>query len=115
MVVKLLCLEGRAILFSRVLKCTTSQGTIWASGSVREVVSLFAELLNVSFGRLARRVSLLTALGDVLVLARWLYIDDEALLIGCMNNPPIRDSRIGTGDKRPPILQAQIDVPPEVD
>ena len=63
-----------------------------------EVVSLFAEPFNVSFGRLARRVSLLTNLGDVLVLARWLYIDDEALLIGCANNPPIRESRIGTGD-----------------
>ena len=62
-----------------------------------EVASLFAEPLNVGFGLFARKVNLLTNLGDAFVLARWLYIDDETLLIGSANNPPIRESRIGNG------------------
>jgi hypothetical protein len=64
-----------------------------------EVASLFAEPLNVGFGLLARWVNLLTYLGDVFVLANWLYIDDEALFIGCANDPPIRESWIGKGEQ----------------
>ena len=59
------------------------------------VASLSAEPLNVGFGLLARWVNLLTDLGDALFVACWLYINDETLLIGCANNPPVRRSRIG--------------------
>ncbi|MGA7372643.1 MAG: hypothetical protein WBE89_06750 [Methyloceanibacter sp.] len=62
--------------------------------------SLFAEPLNVGFGLFPRWVNLLTNLGDALVLARWLYVDDETLLIGCANDPPIRESRIGMGEQK---------------
>jgi len=62
--------------------------------------SLFAEPLNVGFGLLARWVNLLTNLGDVFVLTRRLYVNDETLLIGCANDPPICESRIGNGDEK---------------
>jgi hypothetical protein len=55
---------------------------------------------NVGFGLFPRWVNFLTNLGDALVLARWLYVDDETLLIGCANDPPIRESRIGMGEQK---------------
>ena len=61
--------------------------------------SLFAEPLNVGFGFLAREVDLLTNLGDALVVACWLYVNDETLLIGCANDPPIRESQIREGEE----------------
>ena len=61
------------------------------------IASRFAEAFNVGFG-LARWVNLLTDPGDALVLARWLYIDDETLFIGCANDPPICQSRIGKAE-----------------
>jgi hypothetical protein len=66
---------------------------------VVEVASLFAEPLNVGFGLLARWVNLLTNLGDVLVLTRRLYVNDETLLIGCANDPPISKSGIGKAEQ----------------
>jgi hypothetical protein len=68
-------------------------------GLIVEVASLFAEPLNVGFGLLARGVNRLTNLGDALVLATWLYIDDETVLIGCANDPPIGESRTGKGEQ----------------
>jgi hypothetical protein len=47
-----------------------------------EVASLFAEPLSVGLGLLACWVNLLTNLGDALVVAHWLYINDETLLVG---------------------------------
>ena len=46
------------------------------------MASLFAEPLNVGLGLLACWVNLLTNLGDTLVVAHWLYINDETLLVG---------------------------------
>ena len=66
---------------------------------VVEVASLLAEPLNFGFSLLARWVNLLTNLGDVLVLAGWLYVHDETLLIGCANDPPIRESQIRKGEE----------------
>ena len=48
-----------------------------------------------AFGLLARWVSLLTNLGDALVLARWLNVDNKALLIGRATNPPVGECRSG--------------------
>src|SRR5215831_6665899 len=62
------------------------------------IASLFAELLCVLFGLLSRQINLLTDLGDALVVARWFNVDDETLLIGGANDPPIRESQIGEGD-----------------
>jgi hypothetical protein len=39
-------------------------------------------------------VDVLADLGDSLVIARWVYVDDETLAIGRTNNPPIRESRV---------------------
>jgi hypothetical protein len=61
---------------------------------VVEVASLFAEPLNFGFSLLASGVNQPANPGDVLILARWFYIDDETLLIGCANDPPIRESQI---------------------
>ena len=36
-------------------------------------------------------------LGNVLVIARRLYVDDEAFSIGSADNPPIRENRIDEG------------------
>jgi hypothetical protein len=60
---------------------------------------LFAELFDVSFRLRRRFVDVLADLGDAFVIALWLYIDDEARLIGCANNPPICESLIG-GDEQ---------------
>ena len=67
---------------------------------VVEVASLLAEPLNFGFSLLARGVNHPANPGDALVLARWLYVDDETLLIGCANDPPIRESRIGMGEQK---------------
>ena len=66
---------------------------------VVEVASLFAEPLNVGFGLLAGWVNRLANLGDALVLATWLYIDDETLFVGGANDPPIGESRTGKGEQ----------------
>jgi len=66
---------------------------------VVEVASLFAEPLNFGFGLLARGVNQLANPGNALILARWFYIDDETLFIGCANDPPIRTSWIGKGEE----------------
>lgn len=63
----------------------------------RRCICLFAKPLYVGFGLLLRFIDVLAYFGDVLVIGRWLYIDDKALFISCANNPPIRDSRISQG------------------
>jgi hypothetical protein len=70
-----------------------------AAASVRVVAaSLFAEPLNVGFGLLARWISLLTNLGDALVLARRLYVYDETLLVGCADDPPLGEGQTWKGE-----------------
>jgi hypothetical protein len=66
---------------------------------VVEVASLFAEPLNFGFSLLARGVNQPANPGDALILAGWFYIDDETLLIGCANDPPIRESQIRKGEE----------------
>ena len=86
-------LERRLADVHSVIEAVVARLGFWVL--VVEVASLFAEPLNFGFSLLARWVNLLTNLGDAFVLARWLYIDDETLLIGSANNPPIRHSRLG--------------------
>jgi hypothetical protein len=45
-------------------------------------------------------VDVLTNLNNALVVALWLYVDDEARIIGRANNPPIRESGIGAGEQK---------------
>ena len=66
---------------------------------VVEVASLFAEPLNFGFSLLARGVNHPANPGDTLILAGWLYIDDETLFIGGANDPPIRESQIRKGEE----------------
>jgi len=61
---------------------------------VVEVASLLAEPLNFGFSLLARGVNHPANPGDALVLARWLYVHDETLLIGC-----VRESQIRKGEE----------------
>jgi hypothetical protein len=78
---------------------------------------LFAQSLNVGFGLFAREINLLTDLGDALVLARWLYVDDETLLIRSTNDPPIRESRIGKDEQesayqyKPAYMKGPVQLP----
>jgi hypothetical protein len=60
---------------------------------------LLAELFDVSLGLRRCLVDVLAELGDAFVVARWLYVDDEARLIRCAHNPPARESLIG-GDEQ---------------
>jgi hypothetical protein len=53
-----------------------------------EAASLFAKPLNVGFGIFAGPC-------DALVVACGLDVNDKTLLIGCTNDPPIGESRIG--------------------
>ena len=92
-----LALEKRLADAHSILEAAVARLGFWVP--VVEVASLFAEPLNVGFGLLACWVNRLTNLGDALILARWLDIDDEALFIGCANDPPIRESRIGKGEQ----------------
>ena len=45
-------------------------------------------------------VDVLAHLGNVFVIARRLYVDDEAFSIGCADNPPIRERRIDEGEHK---------------
>ena len=62
-------------------------------------VLLLAEQFDVSFGLRRRLVIVLAELGDAFVSPRWLYVDDEARLIGGANDPPTRQSLIGGGEQ----------------
>jgi hypothetical protein len=45
-------------------------------------------------------IDVLTYLGNVLIIAQWFYINDKARVVGCANNPPIRQSRIAEGGEK---------------
>ena len=77
-------------------RLATSLGVSW--GARRRI--FFANLFDVSFGLLACLVDVLAHLGNVLIIARRLYVDDKALVIGCADDPPIRESRIDEGKQK---------------
>ena len=72
--------------------------SLGVSGGRRRL--FFANLFDVSFGLLACLVDVLAHLGNVLIIARRLYVDDKALVIGCADDPPIRESRIDEGKQK---------------
>ena len=74
----------------------TSLGVSW--GARRRI--FFANLFDVSFGLLACLVDVLAHLGNVLIIARRLYVDDKAPVIGCADDPPIRERRIDEGKQK---------------
>jgi hypothetical protein len=45
-------------------------------------------------------IDVLANLRNGLIIARWLNVYDEACLVGCASNPPIRESRIGEGEQK---------------
>jgi len=65
------------------------------------LVSRFAlaEQLDVCLGLRRRLVAVLAELGDAFFSTRRLYVYNEARLIGCANDPPIRQSLIGGGEQ----------------
>jgi hypothetical protein len=64
---------------------------------VLEIASLLAKPLDVSFRLFPRWVDVFANLGDALILACWFYINDETLLVGGANDPPICERRKGKG------------------
>jgi hypothetical protein len=59
---------------------------------------LFTEDFDLGFGLLLCLVDILADLRNI--IARRFEVDDEALPIGCPNNPPIRQSWIGEGEQK---------------
>jgi hypothetical protein len=58
----------------------------------------FTKGFDLGFGLLLCLVDLLADLRNI--IARWLDVDDEALPIGCTNDPPTRKGRIGEGKQK---------------
>jgi hypothetical protein len=58
----------------------------------------FTESFDLGLGLLLCLVDVLADLRNI--TARRLDVDDEALPIGCANNPPIREGRIGEGEQK---------------
>lgn len=58
----------------------------------------FTEGFDLGFGLLLCLVDVLADLRNI--IARRLDVDDEALPIGCANNPPIRKGRISEGEQK---------------
>jgi hypothetical protein len=75
--------------FSKI-SLSVSSGPIWS-------VCFFAKTFGIGFSLLRCLIDILTNLGNALVFTRWLDIDNKALLVSRANNPPIRESRIGSG------------------
>ena len=61
-------------------------------------LGFFAKTFDVGFGLIWCLVDVLADLRNVLVLPCRLYIDHKALPVGCADDPPIRESRIGNSD-----------------
>ena len=75
-------------------------GVSWVARGLISGFRFFAKALHVSFGLFRCLIGVFADLGDGLVLSRRLYVDDDALPVGCANNPPICESRIGNGGKK---------------
>jgi hypothetical protein len=58
----------------------------------------FAKTFDVDFGLIRRLIDVFTDPGNVLVLPCRLYVDHDALPVGCADDPPIRESRISNND-----------------
>src|SRR6476620_10679001 len=76
-------------------------GVSWLARGLISGFRFFAKALHVSFGLVRCLIVVFADLGDGLVLSRRLYVDDDALPVGCANDPPICESRIGNGGMRP--------------
>src|SRR6478735_536478 len=75
-------------------------GVSWLARGLISGFRFFAKALHVSFGLVRCLIVVFADLGDGLVLSRRLYVDDDALPVGCANDPPICESRIGNGDEK---------------
>ena len=60
---------------------------------------VLAELFDVSFGLLCCLISVFANLGNTLILARWLNVDDKTRPIRRANNPPVRKDRTGENSR----------------
>src|SRR6516164_10813196 len=61
-------------------------------------LGFFAKTFDVGFGLIWCLVDVVADLRNVLVLPCRVYIDHKALPVGCADDPPIRESRIGNSD-----------------
>src|SRR5262245_51592611 len=69
----------------------------------------FAKTFDVGFGLIWCSVGVLADLRNVLVLPCRLYIDHDALPVGCADDPPIRESRIGNSHNENNCQQNSVD------
>ena len=74
-------------------------GVSWVARGLISGLS-FLQGVSVSFGLFRCLIGVFADLGDGLVLSRRLYVDGDALPVGCANDPSICESRIGNGDKK---------------
>ena len=75
-------------------RCAYSLGVSWGA---RKPI-FFTEGFDLRFGLLLCLVDVLADLRNI--IARRLDVDDEALPIGCANNPPVRKGRISEGEQK---------------
>ena len=60
----------------------------------------FTKTFDIGFRLIWCLVDVLADLGNALVLSRRLYVDDETRSVGSADDPPIRESRITSGDEK---------------
>jgi hypothetical protein len=66
-------------------------GVSWLARGLISGFRFFAKVLHVSFGLVRCLIVVFADLGDGLVLSRRLYVDDDALPVGCANDPDWAD------------------------
>jgi hypothetical protein len=90
----------RTLIFVQ-LRSAFDQKQIFSPG-VRPISGLgfFTKTFDIGFRLIWCLVDVLADLGNALVLSRRLYVDDETRSVGSADDPPIRESRITSGDEK---------------
>jgi hypothetical protein len=91
---------GRRSDFVSIIAQAISLGVSWVARRLIFGLWSFAEPFNVGFRLLPCLVGVLAYLGNGLVIAHWFYVDDYTFAVGCANNPPNGESRIGNSDQK---------------
>ena len=60
----------------------------------------FTKTFDIGFRLIWCLVDVLADLGNALVFSRRLYVDDETRSVGSADDPPIRESRVTSGDEK---------------
>jgi hypothetical protein len=60
----------------------------------------FTKTFDIGFRLIWCLVDVLADLGNALVFSRRVYVDDETRSVGSADDPPIRESRVTSGDEK---------------